>query len=604
MKKIATSILMTILAVTLALPAAFATDKPGDDKKDPGRDQPNVGRIAVFDSIKKENDWVSTMKVTFMPESSTSDVVLVSGLTEYKNIVMGSKPTDLDPKTLKKGDYVFVASIFGAPEAEGKEGKQFARMISKSDLKGTIMGIRARDTLGTVEKIDTKTMSVMPYGPRPSDKKAEAQTINLYDNMIVFEADDKMENVTQLKVSDIKTGSKIAVSIMPLGKKGSDDKTDVQLYAVLVKILDSFPEMRTEQLAAVFVSSESNTLTVNPIKIDNRNDPRPGGQGGNDGGRDVRPVNKGNNGDVRANDDTQPPERQKGERTVQVKYDSSTVFVLNTGSKIETIKPADIREKDKLVMTVQMRETNNEWALYAKTVRVMQDFPNPNSSREAKVFGTLERFGQYSITFKPNKADDSITLAMDPECVFVKQPEEGKRPEIIKQSDLKAGDKLVVNAIVDRKDNGRPNDGNGQPMPNEDKQQPKIEGTVFMVMVIDAFPNPVAMGKITEISASKVVIQVPTAPNKDNADEKKTLEFAINSSTKFYTMTREGKKEVKIDEFKVDQWIRVEFEEANNANTAISIMKVDRPQNPNPADGENPPPPEGQNPPPEGDPRP
>ena len=593
MKKIATSILMTILAVTLALPAAYAIDKPGDDKKEPGRDQPNFGRVAVFDSIKKENDWISTMKVTFMPESSTTDVMLVNGLTEYKNIVIGSQPTDLDPTTLKKGDFVFVASIFGAPAEEGKEGKQFARMVSKSDLKGTIMGIRARDMLATVEKIDGKTMSVMPYGPHPTDKAPEAQTINLHGNMIVFKADDKMENVTQLKVSDIKTGSKIAVSIMPLGKK-TDDGKDVQLYAVLVKILDSFPEMRTEQLAAVFVSSEGNTLTVNPVRIDNRNqDP---GQGNDKGGNNPRP------GSIRANDDTKPPAPNREQKTVEVKFDSSTVFVLNTGSKIETIKPADIREKDKLVMTVQMRETNNEWALYAKTVRVMQEFPNPGTNREIKVFGTLESFGQYSITFKPNKADASTTLAMDPECVFVKQTEEGKRPEIIKQSDVKAGDKLVVSAIVDRKNNGKPNDG--QTKPNEDKQQPKIEGTVFMVMVIDAFPNPVAMGKITEISASKVIIQVPTAPNKDNTDEKKTLEFAINTNTKFYTMTREGKKEVKIDEFKADQWIRVEFEEANNANTAISIMKIDRPQNPNPQDGQNPPPPEGQNPPPEDEPRP
>lgn len=596
MKKIATSILVAIMAVTLALPAAFAIDKPVDDKKNPGKDMPNFGRIAVFDSIKKENDWVSTMKVTFMPESSTTDVMLVSGLTEYKNIVIGSQPTNLDPNSLKKGDYIFVNSIFGSPTEDGKTGKQFARLVSKSDLKGTIMGIRARDTLGTVEKTDGKTMSVMPYGPRPSDKKVEALTINLYDNMIVFKADEKMENVTQLKASDIKTGSKIAVSVMPLGNKSDDENKNVQMYAVLVKILDSFPEMRTEQLAATVVSSENNTLTVTPVRIDNRNNQDPG-QGNDNGGNNPRP---GNN--VRANDDTQPPTPNKEQKTVVVKYDSSTVFVLNTGSKIETIKPADIREKDKLVMTVQMGETNNEWALYAKTVRVMQNFPNPGTNREVKVFGTLESFGQYSITFKPNKADSSTTLAMDPECVFVKQAEEGKRPEIIKQSDIKAGDKLVVSAIVDRKNNGRPNDG--QTKPNEDKPQPKIEGTVFMVMVIDAFPNPVAMGKITEISASKVIIQVPTAPNKDNIDEKKTLEFAINSNTKFYTMTREGKKEIKIDEFKVDQWIRVEFEESNNANTAISIMKIDRPQNPNPQDDQNPPPPEGQNPPPEGDPRP
>ncbi|MBP7732216.1 MAG: hypothetical protein KA140_00415 [Caldisericia bacterium] len=593
MKKIATSILVAIMAVTLALPAAFAIDKPVDDKKNPGKDMPNFGRIAVFDSIKKENDWVSTMKVTFMPESSTTDVMLISGLTEYKNIVIGSQPTNLDPNSLKKGDYIFVNSIFGSPIEDGKVGKQFARLVSRSDLKGTIMGIRARDTLGTVEKIDGKTMSVMPYGPRPSDKKVEALTINLYDNMIVFKADEKMENVTQLKASDIKTGSKIAVSVMPLGDKSDDASNNVQMYAVLVKILDSFPEMRTEQLAATVISSENNTLTVTPVRIDNKNDPRPG-QGNDNGGNDPRPGNKDNGNNIGANDDTQPPE-QKTEKTVTVKYDSSTIFVLNTGSKIETIKPADIREKDKLVMTVQMRETNNEWALYAKTVRVMQNFPNPGTNREVKVFGTLESFGQYSITFKPNKVDASSTLAMDPECVFVKQAEEGKRPEIIKQSDIKAGDKLVVSAIVDRKNNGKPNDG--QTKPNEDKPQPKIEGTVFMVMVIDAFPNPVAMGKITEISASKVIIQVPTAPNKDNTDEKKTLEFTINANTKYYTMTREGKKEVKIDEFKADQWIRVEYQEANNANTAISIMKIERPQNPNPQD-------DGQNPPPEGEPRP
>lgn len=579
MKKIATSVLIALLALTLGVPSSMAMDRPGDDKREPGRDNFGFGRLAVFDSIKKDNESVSTMKVTYLPQSSTTDVVLVNGLTEFKNIIMGSKPSDLDPASLKKGEYIFVNSMFGAPPQEGKQGKEFARMIVKSDLKGTIVGVRGRELMGTVEKLDGKTISVMPYGPHPKDKKQEAISLTLHDSMIVFKSDDKLENISQLKISDIKTGSKLVAWIMPLVKEGSndEDKKEFQLFAVMANVLAQFPEMRYEQMAGIYVSSENNTMTVNPIRIDNRKDPGPG-----EGGRNIRPLGYGKNL-ITANEDPQPPEGRREPRTIEVKFDNSTTFVLNTGSKIEKINPSDIREKDKLLMTVQMRETNDEWFLYAKTVRVMQDFPNPATSREQRVFGTLENFGDYSITFKLHKADVSVTLAMDPDCVFIKQGEEGKRPEIIQQSDLKPGNKLQVGAIIERQ--GRPgNEGpGGRPMPNEDKQ-PKIEGTVFMVMVVDAFPNPMAVGQITEISSSKLVIEVPNMPGreKDEEKEKKTIEFIVNADTKFFVMSREGRKESKIADFKNEQWVMVEFSESDGTNTAISVTKTERPQNPNP----------------------
>lgn len=576
MRKIVTSILIALLALTAGIPSSMAMDRPGDKNPEQGRDNFGFGRIAVFDSIKKENDWISTMIVSFLPQSDTTDVVLVNGLTEYKNIIMGSKPTDLDPATMKKGDYIFVNSMFGTPPEEGKEGKQFARLVVKSDLKGTIVGVRGRELLGTVEKLDGKTISLMPYGPHPKEKTPEAVSITLHDNMIVFKSDDKLENITQLKISDIKTGSKLVVWIMPLVKEGTKDeeRKDFQLFAVMANVLTEFPEMRYEQMAGIFISTENSIMTVNPIRMDNRKEPGPG-----EGGRNVRPGNSRIR-NISMNEDPQPPEGERGPRTIQITFDKSTIFVLNTGSKIEKINPSDIREKDKLLMTVQMRETNNEWFLYAKTVRVMQDFPNPMTSREQRVFGTLEKFGEYSITFKLHKADVSVTLAMDPECVFVKQGTESKRPEMIKQTDIKPGDKLEVAAIIERQ--GRQgNEGSGRPMPNEDKA-PNIEGTVFMIMVVDAFPNPMAMGQITEISASKLVIRVPSMPGREKEDQKKTVEFTLNADTKFYVMSRDGRKESKIDQFKAEQWVLVEFTETEGVNTAISITKTEKPQNQNP----------------------
>lgn len=586
MKKITLAIMAAVTALLLATPATFAFEQPRDRNDNrPGPD--GFGKVAVFDSYTKVNDWISTIKVTFLPEPEITEVTAVSGLTEYMGATTGNKPEKIDPTTLKKGDWVFVTSIFGSPAQEGKEGKQFARMVLKPDLKLLAMGMKGRDMLGTVEKIDKASVSIMPYGPFPEDRKPEAKSFNLGANVLVFKTDGK-ENFTQLSLSDVKTGSKVAVSVMPLIKKGEDNKKEAQIYAISFAVLDNFPEMPKQELLAVFTSSENSVMKVSPIAQakpgDGRDDrggqnPAPG-KGNDKGGQNPKPLD---------GEKPTPPEKNRGPKTIEVKYDSNTVFVLNTGDKIEKIDPANIREQDKLMMTVQMKDYNGTWAIYAYTVRVLQDIPNPRTSREIKVFGTLESFGEYSVTFKPYKGDTSVILAVDPECKYAKMGEDGKRPEMINASDVKAGDKIVLGVVASRQENRQPGEN---VRPNDDTTPKTIAGTVYMITVINEFPKPVAMGKITAITAVKLTIEKPEiGRQKDDKNDSKTVDFVINTNTKFYTVDREGKKEVKADQFKADDWVMVEFEENEGTNTAFSIVKVDRPPNnqpPNPGPGGEP----------------
>jgi hypothetical protein len=149
-KKITLTIMAVVTALLLATPATFAFEQPRDmNDNRPGPD--GFGKVAVFDSYTKVNDWISTIKVTFLPEPEITEVTAVSGLTEYMGATTGNKPEKIDPTTLKKGDWVFVTSIFGSPAQEGREGKQFARMVLKPDLKLLAMGMKGRDMLGTVE---------------------------------------------------------------------------------------------------------------------------------------------------------------------------------------------------------------------------------------------------------------------------------------------------------------------------------------------------------------------------------------------------------------------------------------------------------------------
>ncbi len=585
MRKSTLAIMAAVTALLLATPAAFAFEQPRDRNDNrPGMN--GFGRVAVFDSYTKVNDWISTVNVTFLPETANTEVTAVAGLTEYVSATAGNKPEKIEPTTLKKGDWVFINSIFGSPSEEGKTGKEFARTVVKPDLKLLAMGIKGRDMLGTVEKIDKTSVSIMPYGPYSEDKKPEARTFNLGDNVLVFKTDDK-ENFTQLSLSDVKAGSKVAVSVMPLVEKGKEGKKDAQIFAISFAVMDNFPEMPKQQLLATFASSENSVMKVSPI-VQART-----GEGGNDrGGQDPAPGkgdDKGGQNPKPLDGETpNPPEKNRGPKTVEVKYDSNTVFVLSTGDKIEKIDPANIREQDKLLMTVQMKENNGSWSLYAYTVRVLQDIPNPKTSREVKVFGTLENFGDYSVTFKQYKGDNSITLAVDPECKYAKIGEEGKRPEMISASDIKAGDKLVISVIVNGAANRQPGEN---VKPNDDTTPKTISGTVFMITVINEFPKPVTMGKITAITAEKLTIEKPEMGRQkdDKNNDSKTVDFVINSNTKFYTIDKDGKKEAKADQFKADDWVMVEFEENNGTNTAFSIVKVDRPPNnpqPNPGQGD------------------
>jgi len=583
-KKVTLAIMAAVTALLLATPATFAFEQPRDRNDNKPGMNGFGGKVAVFDSYTKVNDWISTVKVTFLPGSETTEVTAVSGLTEYLGATAGNKPEKIEPTTLAKGDWVFVSSIFGSPTEEGKAGKEFARTIVKPDLKLLAMGIRGRDMLGTVEKIDKTSVSIMPYGPYPEDKKPEAKTFNLGSNVLVFKTDDK-ENFTKLALSDVKVGSKVAVSVMPLIEKGQDNKKDAQIYAVSFAVMDNFPEMPKQELLATFTSSENSVMKVSPIAQvrpgDGRDDrggqnPAPG-KGDDKGGQNPKPLD---------GETPTPPEKNRGPKTIEVKFDSNTVFVLNTGDKIEKIDPANIREQDKLMMTVQMKDYNGTWSLYAYTVRVLQDIPNPKTSREVRVLGTLESFGEYSVTVKPYKGENSITLAVDPECKYAKMGEEGKRPEMIKASDIKAGDKLAISVITNRHENRQPGEN---VRPNDDTTPKTISGTVFMITVINEFPKPVAMGKITAITADKLTIEKPEmGRQKDDKNDNKTVDFVINSNTKFYTIDKDGKKEAKADQFKADEWVMVEFEENNGTNTAFSIVKVDRPPNnpqPNPGQG-------------------
>ena len=584
MKKLMMTTLMAILAITLSLPAAFAVEPPRANDKEPGKEMGfGFGKVAVFDSIKKENDWISTMKVTFFPEPTTTDVIAVSGLTEYKSFKAGEKPVNLDPATIKKGDIVFIQPLMGPPPAEDKEGKTFARMVVTTDLKGQIFATRGREMLGTVNKIDDKTVNILPYGPHPKDKTPEAQTFNLYSNVLVFKADDDFENVTRMKVSDIKANSKVSVSVMPYKKEKTDEKTAPEMFVVMVRLLDNFPEMPKRVLMAKFDSVENGQLKVNPIAIGGgKDDGRPGDKPGNN-----RP---GEN--ILPQDDKKPPVdpgKDRTPKTASISFDSKTNFVLYNETEVKPIKTEDIRNGDKLMMTVQTREINGEWVEYAITVRVMSDFPDQKNQKELKLFATYESSDQYSMTVTIYKADQKATFGLDPECMIIKQPtEEGKRPTVITKADLKAGDKLMIAGIMTRANNPG---NNPNPKPNDDKtppeNQPKIGGIIMMVTVVNEFPKPVAAGKIVSIAKDKLVIEPLKMPRKDDDNkEPENIEFVINSDTKLLSMTRKGKTEAKLEEFKADDFVMVQFYEKDNIKTAATITKTEKPNLPNPPPAE------------------